>query len=34
MIESLPKLEFDHDEMVTEALHTLRVQLYHYPYWL
>jgi 8-oxo-dGTP diphosphatase len=30
-IDNLPKLEFDHDEMVKEALHTLRVQLYHYP---
>ncbi len=27
----LPKLEFDHDEMVSEALHTMRGQLYHYP---
>ena len=30
-VTKLPKLEFDHDEMVTEALHTLRVQLYHAP---
>jgi len=30
-IDSLPNLEFDHDDMVKEALHTLRVQLYHYP---
>jgi ADP-ribose pyrophosphatase YjhB (NUDIX family) len=30
-IDNLPKLEFDHDEMVREALHTMRVQLYHYP---
>jgi 8-oxo-dGTP diphosphatase len=30
-IDNLPKLEFDHEEMVKEALHTLRVQLYHYP---
>jgi len=30
-IDSLPKLEFDHEEMVKEALHTMRVQLYHYP---
>lgn len=30
-IDNLPKLEFDHDEMVKDALHTLRVQLYHYP---
>ena len=30
-IDNLPKLEFDHDEMAREALHTMRVQLYHYP---
>jgi 8-oxo-dGTP diphosphatase len=30
-IDALPGLEFDHDEMVREALHTMRVQLYHYP---
>src|SRR6202000_3233065 len=30
-IEKLPRLEFDHDEMVREALHTMRLQLYHYP---
>jgi 8-oxo-dGTP diphosphatase len=30
-MDSLPPLEFDHDEMVKEALHTMRVQLYHYP---
>lgn len=30
-IDNLPKLEFDHDEMVREALHTMRIQLYHYP---
>ncbi|HVW96319.1 MAG TPA: NUDIX domain-containing protein [Mucilaginibacter sp.] len=30
-IDDIPPLEFDHDEMVREALHTLRVQLYHYP---
>lgn len=30
-IENLPHLEFDHDEMVKEALHTMRVHLYHYP---
>ena len=30
-IEKLPGLEFDHDEMVREALHTMRIQLYHYP---
>jgi 8-oxo-dGTP diphosphatase len=30
-IHEIPRLEFDHDEMVREALHTMRVQLYHYP---
>jgi ADP-ribose pyrophosphatase YjhB (NUDIX family) len=30
-INEIPPLEFDHDEMVKEALHTMRVQLYHYP---
>jgi hypothetical protein len=30
-LNDLPKLEFDHDEMVREALHTMRIQLYHYP---
>ena len=30
-IDSLPRLEFDHDEMVKEALHVMRIQLYHYP---
>lgn len=30
-IERLPRLEFDHGEMVKEALHTMRLQLYHYP---
>jgi len=30
-LDRLPKLEFDHDEMVREALHTIRIQLYHYP---
>jgi 8-oxo-dGTP diphosphatase len=30
-IHEIPRLEFDHDEMVKEALHTMRVQLYHYP---
>jgi len=30
-IDSLPSLEFDHDEMVREALHTMRIHLYHYP---
>ncbi|MBS1598857.1 MAG: NUDIX hydrolase [Bacteroidetes bacterium] len=30
-IDQLPHLLFDHDEMVKEALHTMRLQLYHYP---
>jgi hypothetical protein len=30
-LDRLPKLEFDHNEMVREALHTMRIQLYHYP---
>jgi ADP-ribose pyrophosphatase YjhB (NUDIX family) len=30
-INALPKLEYDHDEMVRDALHTMRVHLYHYP---
>ncbi len=30
-IGSLPPLAFDHDEMVREALHMMRLQLYHYP---
>lgn len=30
-IDNLPPLEFDHDEMVKEALHAMRIQLYHYP---
>ncbi|HET6256247.1 MAG TPA: NUDIX domain-containing protein [Puia sp.] len=30
-IDELPGLEFDHDEMVREALYALRIQLYHYP---
>lgn len=30
-MDDVPHLEFDHDEMVSEALHTMRVQLYHYP---
>ncbi|CAM4050287.1 ADP-ribose pyrophosphatase YjhB, NUDIX family [Pedobacter westerhofensis] len=30
-IGSLPPLEFDHSEMVKEALHTMRLHLYHYP---
>jgi len=30
-IDKIPPLLFDHDEMVKDALHTLRVQLYYYP---
>lgn len=30
-IDDLPRLEFDHEEMVREALHAMRIQLYHYP---
>lgn len=30
-IDNLPRLEFDHEEMVQEALHTMRIHLYHYP---
>lgn len=30
-LDRLPRLEFDHDEMVREALHAMRIQLYHYP---
>ena len=30
-IDHLPELAFDHDEMVQEALLTMRVHLYHYP---
>jgi 8-oxo-dGTP diphosphatase len=30
-IDNLPALEFDHDEMVREALHIMRIHLYHYP---
>ncbi len=30
-IGNLPPLEFDHSEMVQEALHTMRLHLYHYP---
>ena len=30
-IDQIPKLAFDHDEMVKEALLTMRVHLYHYP---
>ncbi|MBS1527776.1 MAG: NUDIX hydrolase [Bacteroidetes bacterium] len=30
-VDNLPPLEFDHDEMVRDALHAMRIQLYHYP---
>lgn len=30
-IDKLPKLEFDHDQMVVDALSAMRMQLYHYP---
>ena len=30
-LDDLPTLEFDHNEMVREALRTMRIQLYHYP---
>ncbi|HZX57496.1 MAG TPA: NUDIX domain-containing protein [Mucilaginibacter sp.] len=30
-INDLPPLEFDHDEMVKEALYRMRLELYHYP---
>ena len=30
-VSKLPKLGFDHNEMVREALHTMRIHLYHYP---
>jgi hypothetical protein len=30
-IGRVPKVEFDHKEMIREALHTMRVHLYHYP---
>lgn len=30
-INDLPPLEYDHDEMVREAMHTMRLHLYHYP---
>jgi 8-oxo-dGTP diphosphatase len=30
-IDNLPALEFDHDEIVKEALHRMRLDLYHYP---
>lgn len=30
-VNELPALEYDHNEMVSEALHMMRLQLYHYP---
>ncbi|WPU92346.1 NUDIX hydrolase [Mucilaginibacter sabulilitoris] len=30
-INEIPPLLFDHDQMVKDALHTLRIQLYYYP---
>ncbi len=30
-VNKLPKLGFDHDEMVREALFTMRMHLYHFP---
>ena len=30
-INEIPKLAFDHDEMVREALLTMRIHLYHFP---
>jgi len=30
-LDRIPHLGFDHDEMVREALHAMRIQLYHYP---
>ncbi len=30
-IANIPNLEVDHNEIVKEALHTMRVQLYYYP---
>ncbi len=30
-INNIPKLAFDHDEMVREALLTMRIHLYHFP---
>ncbi|MEJ0055746.1 MAG: NUDIX domain-containing protein [Bacteroidota bacterium] len=30
-IDNHPKLELDHDQMVVEALHTMRMQLHYYP---
>jgi len=30
-VDKLPELGFDHEEMVTEALATMRIHLYHFP---
>jgi len=30
-IDRVPRVEFDHKEMIRDALHTMRVHLYHYP---
>ncbi len=30
-INRVPRLEFDHKEMTKEALHTMRIELYHFP---
>ena len=30
-LAGVPRLEFDHKEMIKEALHTMRIHLYHYP---
>jgi hypothetical protein len=30
-VNDLPGLAFDHDEMLREALHSMRIQLYRYP---
>jgi 8-oxo-dGTP diphosphatase len=30
-VDNLPELGFDHEEMVGEALATMRIHLYHFP---
>ncbi|MGN8057662.1 NUDIX hydrolase [Pedobacter sp. 22163] len=30
-IDDIPALEYDHDEIVREALHSMRLHLFHYP---
>jgi hypothetical protein len=30
-VNKIPRLGFDHDEMVRDALFTMRMQLYHFP---